>query len=264
MHMARCFLSGLFILFLLSTHLRASEDTIKSSQVFPIDASQHSLPLTLCSRGTSSLLKLGGVSRSMHHNKNQGEAHFVLVEKNSGSVLWKDEFSGEGICLGFNVRKRVYLIGIRKEHGIGTRLTRLLYIDEDKHVNQESIFNTREIEAFAAIPGPDLHYVALIAIDHNETSLFVLNVQKDSLKILGKAPLPPPLTQKERQFVKEHPDILEEPWEWMASFRDGYMELDPGIIVFQENTLLRVSYGVDTGYDRAGHRNIMAWDLEKN
>ena len=261
MLITRNLVSTLLILLIVYSNLEASESTVKNMQSFPVDASQHSLPSKLCATGSSTLLELGGLSRSTRHNGNDGEAHFVLKRKTNGYALWKDEFVGEGICFGFNAHMRKYVVGSRKEHGIGVRLTNVFYINEVTQMRQVSVFNKRKIEAFAAVPSPDLNYVVFIAIDHNEMGLFVLDVERNALRKLGEAPLPPPLTTKELEYARENPNSLDCQWGWMASFRDGYMELDSGIIVFVENDLLKVSYGNDTAYQRAKDRNIMSWNL---
>ena len=221
-------------------------------------------PVAQCSSGASTSLQLGGRFRSPHHNGNDGEAHFVLEAKDTASVFWKGQLAGEGVCFGFNVLRRAHVVGLRKQHGIGARLTRMFYINEVRPGIRASAFNKNGIEAFAAVPSSDLNYVALIAIDRNETSLFVLDIQKNRLRKLGKAPLPPPLTNQEREFAHQHPDRFGGRWEWMAPFRDSYMALDPSIVEFQGAALLQVSYGADTADQRARQRDVVTWDLSKS
>lgn len=171
---------------------------------------------------------------------------------------------GEGICFGFNTRKRQYVAGIRKEHGIGARLTSVWYVEEIANLTRTSAFNKSRLEAFSAVVGSDLHYIAFIALEGNDTALFVLDTENDSIRRLGKAPLPPPLTPKEQEYANEHPGTLEGPWDWMASFRDGYMDLDPGIVVFQDSHLLKVSYGDDSAAGRAPQRKVITYDLGRD
>ena len=244
-----------------SAQARRSPDVETNRRDFPPDSSQHAIPPAVCSTGTDTVLELGGLSRSLHHDGNDGEAHLVLLNRRTGKVLWSDTYVGEGICLGFNPRIRKYILGIRKQHGIGSRLVQVLYVGEIAGTVQVSAFTKRAIEAFAAVPGPDHHFVAFIGLEGNDTSLFALDVEKDSLRKLGDAPAPPPLTPTEREYVKIHPDVLEGPWEWMASFRDGYMGLDPGIVTFRGPETLDVSYGNDTAWARSGQRHVTTYDL---
>lgn len=258
------YLFGTLVLLWSAASLVAEQTTAiqKNSQAFPRDASQHSIPAVTCATGSNTLLELGGVSRSTQHNGNDGQANFALKPKAGGAVLWKDQSVGQGVCFGFHTHMLRYVIGTRKEHGIGVRLTSVRYVDEATGKSQASSFNRRNIEGFAAVPSTDLHYIAFIAIAENDAELYVLDVEKDSVRKLGKAPLPPPLDEKERAYVKQHPDSLEGAWEWMGSFRDSYMDLEPGIITFQGD-VLKVSFGADTSSKRSEKRNIVTYDLAK-
>jgi hypothetical protein len=254
-------LRTLLVLISLCTTLCASQATKKNARIYPLDASQKKIPLVVCASSTSTLLRSGGTSRSTRHNGNDGEARFVLENKSTGSVLWKDEYVGEGICFGFNSARHIYVVGSRREHGIGVRVTNVRYIDEEARRSRISALNMRKIEAFAAVTSPTLHYVALIAMEGSDVSLLVLDVERDVLLKLGKAPLPPPLTAWERTYVRDHPEVLEGTWDWMASFRDSYIELDPKIVQFEGKDVLKVSYGADTAYERAQKRDVVKWDL---
>jgi len=170
----------LLALLLLGMTLGASEATRRSARIYPPDASQRRIPLTVCPSGISTLLWSGGISRSARHNGNDGEAHFVLKDKVNSSVLWKDEYVGQGICFGFNHARRIYVLGTRREQGIGVRLTDLRYIEEAARRSQLSAFDRKKIEAFVAVPSPGLRYLALIAMEDNEFSLFVLDVEKET------------------------------------------------------------------------------------
>lgn len=245
-------------LLLLGGSLCASDATKRAAQIYPPDASQRNIPLTECARGASTILRSGGVSRSQRHNGNSGEAHFVLESKTTGAVLWKDEYVGEGVCLGYNPDRGVYIIGSRRARGIGVRLTEVRYIDESRPRSRSSAFNRQDIEAFSAVASPRLWYVAFIAIEENDISVFVLDARRDTLKKIGKAPLPPPLSPDELAYVKLHPEVLQEgQWAWMGSFRDSYMQLDSGIIEFHDNEILRISYGADTPYARSPKRDMI-------
>jgi len=242
--------------------LRASDATRRAAQIYPPDASQHKIPLTGCASGATTVLRCGGLSRSKRHKGNSGEAHFVLESKSSGAVLWKDEYVGEGICLGYNPGLGIYVIGSRRQQGIGVRLTDVRYVLEKERASRASAFDKQELEAFAAVASPGLRYIALIAISGNDIALFVLDVKDDRITRTGKAPLPPPLDAGERAYVKAHPEALDESkWDWMASFRDGYMRMDPGIIEFEDESLLRIRYGADTPYARSPQRETVSVTL---
>lgn len=253
MRLVRHVVSSLLVLSVQVDSALASGDAAPASPV----------PLTQPCASAATLLELRGIPREARHGGKQGEAHFVLKARSNGAVLWKAGMPGEGICFGFDAGRRAYVVGIRKEHGIGIRLTSIFYVDEVRHLQRESAFNRRGIEAFAVVPGPDLHHLALLAIERNETHLFVLDVRKDTLRRLGRAPAPPPLTPQERRFVQEHPGTVEGPWEWMASLRDSYMDLDPGIVAFDGNARLRASYGVDSATRRSPQRDVVTWDLSR-
>jgi hypothetical protein len=185
-----------------------------------------------------------------------------LEEKATGAILWKDEYVGEGVCLGFNTLRQIYVVGSVREHGVGVRLVDLQYVDERTHRARISALNRESIEAFAAVPGPGLRYVAFVALKGNDVSLFVLDTSKDLIRMLGKAPPPPPLTAQERALVKDRPEVLGAgPWGWMESLRDSYMQLDPGIIQFEGDHVLTVSYGADTAFERSSSRNTRSWSL---
>ena len=242
--------------------LYASDATRRSAQAYPPDASQQAIPLTTCATGSTTTLQCGGLTRSKRHNGNQGEAHFALLDKKSGAVLWKDEYVGESVCLGYSTARRMYVVGSTREHGVGIRLRDLRYLDEATQRARISALNRAEIEAFSAVPSPDLRYIALVALKGNDVSVFALDTLRDRIRMLGKAPLPPPLSEEERAYVKNHPDVLQEgPWEWLGSLRDSYLQMDPGILEFEGNDVLKVSYGADTPFRRAPGREIKKWRL---
>lgn len=242
--------------------LHASDATRRSAQVYPPDASQHAIPLTTCATGSTTTLQCGRLSRSKRHNGNQGEAHFALLDRKSGAVLWKDEYVGEGVSLGYSTARRMYVVGSTREHGAGIRLRDLRYLDEATHRARISALNREEIEALSAVSSPDLRYIALVALKGNDVSVFALDTLRDRIRMLGKAPLPPPLTEEERAYVKDHPNVLEEgPWGWMESLRDSYIPMDAGIVEFEGNDVLKVSYGADTPLGRAPNREIKKWRL---
>lgn len=254
-------LQTLFVVAILSGCGWASPATTERARTFPSDGSRETLPTLVCSTGTSTVLELSGVTRSVRHDGAHGRALFTLKDRNDGRLLWKNELVGEGVCFGFNSHKRIHIIGARREHGIGVRLAELRYVDEVARADRSSVFDKRRLEAFAAVPGPGLRHLALIAFDRDDVALLVLDVESDTIRKLGRAPLPPPLTATERKFVTEHPEVLEGKWGWMASFRDGFMELDPGIVVFEGDARLRVSYGDDTPYERRQERDAVVWDV---
>lgn len=244
-----------------ATPLQASA-VEENRRAYPPDSSQHPIPAAVCSTDDTTELELSGVSRSLRHNGNDGEARFVLRSRQSRqTVLWSSVYVGEGVCLGFNPNTRRFLIGIVKEHGIGARLTQIVYLDAATRKVATSAFDKSGIEAFAAVPGPGGRFVALIGIKENDTALYVLDTEKDAIRKLGKAPLPPPLNQQERDTVKQHPEFKEGTWGWLSSFRDGYVQLDARIVVFRDAERLQVSYGDDTAYSRDGHRTVTIFDL---
>lgn len=238
-----------------------SERAPQNEATHPSSHASHSSSLTLCSTGVSTLLKFEGTPRAPHHNGDQGKAHFILAHKESSTTLWEETLPGEGVCFGYNLRRRAHLIGIQKEHGIGVRITDLYYIDEVKAKRSPSLLKQAKLEAFVALPGPELRFIALIALEGNDTFLYALDVEKSLIRKLGKAPLPPPLTAQERDGAKAHPESEAAPWEWMASYRDSQIELDPGIMVFKNPSTLEVSYGNDSAEHRASNREVVVWDL---
>jgi hypothetical protein len=202
------------------------------------------IPLAACASSDSTVLLSGGVARSPGHNGSVGKADFALRDKTTNADLWKAQYLGEAMCFGFNAARKVYVIGVHKQHGIGARITDVRYLQESDRKVTASAFDRKELEAFAAVPSPDLRYIAFIAMDNNDTALFVLDTLKDTLKKIGKAPLPPPLTSTERAYVKAHPETLEEgPWEWMGPLRD-----------VPQDDVLHVTYGEDTPFERAHKR----------
>ena len=259
---ARRRLVPIFVLLAVTAGLSASQATREAARIYPRDASQKTVPLADCAVGTTTVLKAGGLSRSQRHNGNSGEAHFALHDKQSHALLWKDEYVGEGTCFGFNADRSVYLVGSRKPHGIGVRLTDLIYVDAAARSSRLSAFNRQKLEAFAAVPGPGLRRLALIGMHGNDVSLFVLDVGRDVLKNLGRAPLPPPLTAEERAYAQQHPGTLDGSWDWMASFRDSYTKLEPEILRFVSDDVLEASFGADTADARAKDRQNVTFRLD--
>jgi hypothetical protein len=141
------------------------------------------------------------------------------------------------------------------ERGAWLPIDVLVYVDEQTGAWRDSHVQRTRWMAMAAVAGPGGRYVAFIADAGGDAGfeLQVLDTREDVLVRAGDAPSPPPAGRCEPE--------AEEFFGWGTPPADGYVDLDPGILVFADEQTLVVSYGVDRCAQRATQRRERRWDL---
>ena len=130
------------------------------------------------------------------------------------------------------------------------------YLTEDSIRLIPSAFNKGGYHAFSGQLSPAGQYFVFVGRKEAPASLFVLDTEKDKINVLGPAPAPPPLSPESsgnEEGVR---------WGWNQP-EAGFLPLEPGIIGFEGDHILKISYGEDTWRKRAKERRIRMWDLSR-
>ncbi len=176
---------------------------------------------------------------------------------------------GIWLCLAYSRPAKAFVLGRVLQKGRAQPVVRLEYLDEgawmirnsknSSNWDSEGYDNKKDnhFSALAAVPSPDGRYIAMIGDFKSESGkLMALDSVLDSLEVLGEPPAPPPGSatgvNKESGF------------DWHGGGpSDGFLNMDPGILVFKSTDTLRASYGNDTSKARASDRRIKEWNLHE-
>lgn len=134
-----------------------------------------------------------------------GQTRFILKSDADGATRFAQIYEGRRFCLGFNQVTKNYLLGGIFQIGAWLPLGSIQYLHETTHTVTASIFERQGYLANAAIVSPNGRYIAFIGGQQSTGQLYLLDTQTDTIKKLGPAPAPPPVTDS---FSSE------EPFEW--------------------------------------------------
>jgi hypothetical protein len=206
-----------------------------------------------CSEGKTSRLAVEMVSRPRipRHDENIGKDALVLTAKDGKELLRKSVDDAHLHCLGFSEAAGRHLLGIEAERGAWMVLASILYVAETGGSLVPSALDRGDFLALASLTSPKGRYVAFVGGHQGIDGLFVLDTQTDQIRRLGKPPAPPPV-----------PDwSCDERFGWGSCWADGYVTLEPNILRFENEDILVVSYGKDTGHHRAKQRTVRRYRL---
>jgi hypothetical protein len=206
-----------------------------------------------CSEGRTSNLAIEMVSRPkiLRHDQNIGKDALVLTAKDGKELLRESVDDAYLHCLGFSEAAGRHLVGIEGERGAWMVLGSILYVAETGGPLVPSAFDRDDFLALASLTSPKGRYVAFVGGHQGINGLFVLDTQTDRMRRLGNPPAPPP-----------NPGwSCDEPFGWGSCWSDAYVTLEPGIMHFEREDVLVVSYGKDTGRHRAKQRTVRRFRL---
>jgi hypothetical protein len=213
-----------------------------------------------CGSGASTYLECETTrARTPQHDVDLGRTTLILRSRD-GRELLRETVAEIWECLGFDARTRRYVLVSKNEHGTKVTLRALVYLDEDQKTFQDSAFDREEFEAVAALPGPEVRFLALIgapSASDKPYELYALDLDRDALRRLGPPPAPPPLPVEDLSGG----DSTAELWPWESPDR-WFTELEAGVWSFVDARTLRVSYGQDTRERRAKKRKPKTWKLD--
>ena len=193
------------------------------------------------------------------YDKSPGETLLKLHFSKDSSVLKEYKLEGIWHSIGYNLHEKKYIVGGLFQVGAWLPMCEIRYLDETSYEMKSSRINKTDWFSFIAVPDELGKYMALIGkYDEKYMVLYVLNTITDRVQILGKPPQPPPV---DSSFIND--DMLKETWQWGNSYADGFTEMDDGIIVFENNDRLRVSFGKDSPLRRAVKRKNVVYKLIK-
>jgi len=162
----------------------ASSETEQARRQFPVDETQRTIEIFRCATGTVTYLEIGGLTRSMNLDGNEGETSFILRSAASHAVLWKEKFSGRWECLGFDNNTHAYLLAAHHTHGANDLTDRVSYLPESASEIKESAFDKNRFYASVIQLNPSEHEVVFVGGKNNEAGekLYFLDLQADEIK----------------------------------------------------------------------------------
>ena len=194
--------------------------------------------------------------RAPRHAGDPGATRIELEAIAPGSAtdhVW--EKAGVWRRLAYVEDTGVYLLAGLFERGAWLPIDVLGYVDERTGAWRDSHVQGTRWMAMAAVAGPRGRYVGFVADAGGDAGfeLEVLDTRDDVLVRAGEAPSPPPAGSCEPGE--------EEFFGWGTPPADGYVDLDPGILVFADERTLVATYGRDRCAGRAAKRREQRWDL---
>ena len=204
-----------------------------------------------CAKGKTTTLQLTRLNEPKFYRLDQsiGQSQFILLKQDK--TLFEQTVEGRWFCFGFNAQTNTYMVGGIAQTGAWLPLLSINYLKEDGTEFIASKFNRDDYLANAAIISPKGRYIAFIGGKRSTGELYVLDTQTDSIKHLGKAPLPPPV----ENFSSE------EDFAWGTGWADGFVELEKNVFSFKSEQQLQVSYGKDSSQARAKKRQVRLFKL---
>jgi hypothetical protein len=165
------------------------------------------------------------------------------------------ELEGKWFCFGYNATKKIYVVGGIIQKGASLPLASIRYLPEDGREITPSAFDRAGYHALSTVSSPSGRYIVFIGGKLTTDGLYVLDVERNRVRKLGSAPLPPP-----NAYLN---DICSgKPFEWGGCWADRYLELDNGIIGFKSEKELEVTYGKDSPSARAKKRRTARFRLD--
>jgi len=194
-------------------------------------------------------------TRAPRHDADYGAAGIELRSRDGRKL--REPIPEEGVwrCLGYAPGIHSYVLGGILEVGAWLPLDRVVYLNERTFAIKESTMSSAGLTAMASVVGPGTRFIAFVASHADaDFKLYALETATDRWKILGAPPAPPPL---------KDPALDSGDGEAGWARDEGTIDVDPGIIVFRSDHVLRVSYGDDTKTARSPKRTVKEWDLQK-
>jgi hypothetical protein len=192
------------------------------------------------------------------YNGDSGASHLTLTLLADSSEVYSERLAGNWHCLGYNAFAGAYVLAGEFQVGAWLPLRRIRYLHEEGLELQESRFHSEDWLAFAAVPSQDLEHVVFVGGKQSVNTLFALHTATD--RIVDLAVAPPSPAPLDSIGAKEFAEVQgTERWGW--ELFDGYTSMDEGVIVFEGDSLLRVSYGDDTAFGRGEDRTTKEWRL---
>lgn len=193
------------------------------------------------------------------HDKSAGETMLTIHSQKDSTILKEIKLDGIWHCIGFNPEMKRYVLGGLFQVGGWLPLCDVRYLNETGLDLKPSHINKTEWFSFISEPDDSTKYIAFIGkYDEKYNVLYILNTITDRVQVLGKPPQPPPI---DSSYISN--DLLDEVWQWGSSYADGFTPMDDGIIVFEKNDKLLVSFGKDTPQKRAAKRKNITYKLIK-
>lgn len=212
----------------------------------------HTDPFTHCADGTVTSL---WISRSYpelpRHDGPMGETRFEVRERTTGTVRGQVKQPGLGSCLGFAPAVDAFVISSEFELGSVVPIAAIQLVRQDATVSDTNF--TGNFSAFAQVTSATRRFIAFVG-QRDSTglcALWLLDVVRNTVKRLGKAPAPPP--QPEAPLLRE--------WTWESAEIGRPVELEPSVLRF-DGEVLHVTFGKDTSRARASKRTEQLYRLD--
>jgi uncharacterized protein YndB with AHSA1/START domain len=201
--------------------------------------------------GETTTLRRSGTPPSMRLDGPEGSTTLLLRSKAQSAEIASFRWDGDWRVEVYARSRHAYVLSLHGIFGASRAVQAIRYLDESGGLRDAAL--APGWYAYTLVPSSDGRALAFVGTRDpaKGMGLELLDVARDRLVELGRAPGPPP-----HDFDCEH-----QPYGWGAGVGDGYEPMDPGIIEFVDGRL-RVSYADDTCHARAGRRTIREWPIE--
>lgn len=209
--------------------------------------------------GESTTLVIDTDTSGMRHDgPDNGHTSISLLSKN-GTVLFQRKFDDNYKCLGYSSARHAFILQTEGEVGVSLKVDGFAYLPEAKPtiVNSKNFTDHYLAALEAIVPSPDLRYIVFVGqpTESEIWHLYVLDTKSDMIKLLGKAPDPPPLAKgSPGEPQNNNPCDF---WQWGFELPT----LESNICQFISPNVLKVSYGKDSCIHRSKNRLIRKWTL---
>ncbi|MCG5052892.1 MAG: hypothetical protein KA712_08025 [Myxococcales bacterium] len=204
--------------------------------------------------GTTTRARFGLISVQTRHDGPFGRSRIEMeYTDGSGRARIEHEQFGRWRLFGYVPERKSYIVGGAWEQGAFEPYGAMAYLDEATG-EVKRWQDERTWYAFAAVPSPDLRFVALVGSLEAGYRVLLWNTISDRLFDVARAPAPPPMSARDCTLYASR-----EGHDWGFPV-DAVVEMDPGIVSFSA-THVEVSYGRDTCRARAKRRVRKAWAL---
>jgi hypothetical protein len=215
-------------------------------------------PSTETATGTTTRLAVTSSGMSDAMDAPDPDTTLELRAAADGQLVVQLHWSEAWQVLAFDVATRTYVLGEIATHGAWRVLDAIRYLDE-RGGKRDGRFATDHLVALSSRTSPDGSYIALVAQPDQPAvrdgfRLYLLDVAADTLRVLGRAPAPPPLDDPAACTAG--------PWVWGDLQAVAFYEAMDAVALQFDGGKLRASYGADTCRARAKQRTTQEWAVK--
>ncbi len=215
-------------------------------------------PSTETATGTTTRLAVTSSRMSVAMDAPDPDTTLELRAAAGGQLVVQLHWSEEWQVLAFDLATHTYVLGEIATHGAWRVLDAIRYLDE-RGGTRDGRFAADHLVALSSAASAGGDYVAFVAqADKAPTRdifrLYLLDVAADTLRMLGRAPAPPPLDDPAA--------CTSAPWVWGDLQAVAFYEPMDAVALRIDGDKVRARYGADTCRARAKQRTTQEWAVK--